>query len=74
MDCDTFSQQLPMLFEALKNKRDYKILLYCTGGIRCEKASAYLIGKGIKNVNQLKGGIIAYGRKLKEKKFSSRFY
>ena len=42
-----------------KNKND-KILMYCTGGIRCEKASSYLIKHGFKNVNQLEGGIIQY--------------
>jgi len=58
----TFREQLPETIKALKDKKDEKILLYCTGGIRCEKASAYLKHKGYKNVSQLKGGIIDYKR------------
>ena len=41
--------------------------MYCNGGIRCEKASAYLMNKGYKNVYQLDGGIIEYARQVKEK-------
>ena len=48
-------------------KEDKKLLMYCTGGIRCEKASAYFKHKGFKNVYQLEGGIIEYTRQVKEK-------
>ena len=48
----------------MKNKKE--IAMFCTGGIRCEKASAYLIKQGFNNVYQLNGGIITYLKKLKE--------
>src|ERR1022692_729674 len=54
---DTFREQLPMSAEMLKDKKDTNIIMYCTGGIRCEKASAYLLRKGFKNVYHLEGGI-----------------
>ena len=47
--------------------------MYCTGGIRCEKASAYLINKGYKNVYQLNGGIIEYARQVKEHNLENKF-
>ena len=47
--------------------------MYCTGGIRCEKASAYLKHKGLKNVYQLEGGITEYSRQVKEKKLKNNF-
>lgn len=67
-DVDTFREQLPMVRDDLKGNEDKKILLYCTGGIRCEKTSAYLKHYGFKDVNQLHGGIIAYGHAVKEGK------
>jgi len=70
-DVDTFRDQLPLVKEDLKGKEDKKVLLYCTGGIRCEKASAYLKHHGFKDVNQLHGGIIAYGHAVKEGKLST---
>ena len=50
--------------KALQDKKDKKIVMYCTGGIRCEKSSAYLREKGFKNVFQLKGGIINYANQF----------
>jgi UPF0176 protein len=47
--------------------------MYCTGGIRCEKASAYLKHKGFKDVHHLQGGIIQYAREVKEQNLDSRF-
>jgi UPF0176 protein len=47
--------------------------LYCTGGIRCEKASAYLKHKGYKDVNQLHGGIIDYVRQIKAENLDNKF-
>ncbi|MEC8315358.1 MAG: rhodanese-related sulfurtransferase [Pseudomonadota bacterium] len=44
----------------LNKSKNQKIAMYCTGGIRCEKASSYLLGKGYKNVYQLNGGILKY--------------
>ena len=53
----------------LNGREDHKVLLYCTGGIRCEKASSFLIKSGIKNVKQLQGGIIQYAHDVKIKKW-----
>jgi len=50
-----------------------EILLYCTGGIRCEKASAYLKHHGFANVGQLHGGIIDYARQIKAQGLPSKF-
>ena len=57
----------------LKNNKKDKILLYCTGGIRCEKASSYLIHNGFKDVNQLNGGIIKYANDIKKNNVKSKF-
>ena len=51
-----------------KLNKEQNVAMFCTGGIRCEKASAYLINKGFKNVYQLKGGIINYLKKIKKNK------
>jgi UPF0176 protein len=72
-DADTFRQELPMVVGLLKDKKEKKILLYCTGGIRCEKASAYLKHEGFEDVNQLNGGIIHYARQLKAEGLESKF-
>lgn len=72
-DADTFREELPMIVDLLQDKKDKKILLYCTGGIRCEKASAYLKHKGFLDVNQLFGGIISYAREVKEQGLESKF-
>jgi UPF0176 protein len=70
---DTFRDQLPMAAETLKEKKDKNIIIYCTGGIRCEKASAYLLHKGFSNVFHLEGGIINYANEVKEKGLPSKF-
>jgi len=70
---DTFREQLPMAADMLKDKADKNIIMYCTGGIRCEKASAYMLHKGFKNVFHLEGGIINYAREIKEKGLESKF-
>lgn len=72
-DADTFKEELPMIVDLLQDKKDKKILLYCTGGIRCEKASAYLKHKGFLDVNQLLGGIISYAREVKALGLESKF-
>jgi UPF0176 protein len=72
-DADTFREELPLVVDHLKGKEDKKILMYCTGGIRCEKASAYLKHKGFKDVNHLKGGIIQYAQEVKELQLESKF-
>ena len=64
-DVDTFRESLEVIDRELeKNGKEKNYLMYCTGGIRCEKASAYLKHKGIKNVFQLEGGIIEYTRQV----------
>jgi len=70
---DTFREQLPMAADMLKDKSDKSIIMYCTGGIRCEKASAYLLHKGFKNVFHLEGGIINYANEVKEKGLPNKF-
>ena len=72
-DADTFRQELPLVLDHLKDKKENKILLYCTGGIRCEKASAWLRHHGFEDVNQLNGGIIHYARQVKAEGLESRF-
>ncbi len=72
-DADTFREALPKALEMAEGKKDHKILLYCTGGIRCEKASAYFLHHGYKDVNQLYGGIIAYAHEVKSKNLPSKF-
>jgi UPF0176 protein len=70
---DTFREQLPMAAEMMKEKKDKNIIMYCTGGIRCEKASAYMLHHGFKNVFHLEGGIINYANQIKEEGLESQF-
>lgn len=70
---DTFREQLPMSAEMLEADRNKNIIMYCTGGIRCEKASAYLLHRGFKNVFHLEGGIINYVNKVKEQGLENKF-
>ncbi len=70
---DTFRDQLPMAVDMLKDKKDKNIIMYCTGGIRCEKASAYMVYNGFKNVFHVEGGIIEYARKAKEEGLPVKF-
>jgi UPF0176 protein len=73
-DVDTFRESLPIIEEQLsQHKSDKKVLMYCTGGIRCEKASAYFKHKGFENVYQLEGGIIEYTRQVKAEGLESKF-
>ncbi|WP_271405631.1 oxygen-dependent tRNA uridine(34) hydroxylase TrhO [Tenacibaculum soleae] len=73
-DVDTFRDSLDIIEEDLKdNKEDKNLLMYCTGGIRCEKASAYYKHKGFKNVFQLEGGIIEYTRQVKDEGIENKF-
>lgn len=70
---DTFREQLPMAVEMMNDKKDHTIIMYCTGGIRCEKASAFLHHNGFKNVYHLEGGIINYVRQVKEQNLTNKF-
>jgi UPF0176 protein len=70
---DTFREQLPMALDMLKDNKDKNIVMYCTGGIRCEKASAYMLHNGFKNVFHVEGGIIEYARKAREQQLPLKF-
>jgi UPF0176 protein len=70
---DTFREEITSVVDMLADKKDQKILLYCTGGIRCEKASAYLKHHGFQDVNQLHGGILEYARRIKQLNLTSNF-
>ncbi|MDT0685464.1 rhodanese-related sulfurtransferase [Autumnicola psychrophila] len=73
-DVDTFRDSLPIIEEDLKDyKEDKNLVMYCTGGIRCEKASAYYKHKGFKKVFQLEGGIIEYARQVEKQKLENKF-
>ncbi|MFT3994582.1 MAG: rhodanese-related sulfurtransferase [Dysgonomonas sp.] len=73
-DVDTFRESLPIIDKQLEEYKDNKnLLMYCTGGIRCEKASAYFKHQGFKNVYQLEGGIIEYTRQVKAEGLESKF-
>ncbi len=73
-DVENFRESLPVINEQLQDfKEDKNLLMYCTGGIRCEKASAYFKHQGFKNVFQLEGGIIEYTRQIKEEGIQSKF-
>ena len=73
-DVDTFKQSLPMIQEEiLKGNEDKDIVMYCTGGIRCEKASAYFKHQGYPNVYQLEGGIIEYTNQVNDKGLENKF-
>lgn len=70
---DTFREQLPMAAGMLQDAKEKNIIMYCTGGIRCEKASAYMLHQGFKNVFHLEGGIINYTNSVKERRLSNKF-
>jgi len=73
-DVDTFRESLDIIEDDLKaHKEDKNLVMYCTGGIRCEKASAYFKHKGFKNVFQLEGGIIEYTRQVKSQNLENKF-
>ena len=71
---DTFREQLPMAADMMNESREKNIIMYCTGGIRCEKASAYMLHKGFKNVFHLEGGIIHYTNMVKAKGLPNKFH
>jgi UPF0176 protein len=72
-DVDTFKDALPAAEQLLADKKESNIIMYCTGGIRCEKASAWMKHRGFKNVFQLDGGIIEYARQVKDHGLENRF-
>ena len=72
-DVATFREELPLVADLLAEKREKNILMYCTGGIRCEKASAYMKYRGFENVFQLEGGIIEYARVVQQQGLENKF-
>ena len=70
---DTFREHLPMAVDMMQDNKEKPIIMYCTGGIRCEKASAYMLHRGFKNVFHLEGGIINYAKQIKEQGLHSKF-
>jgi UPF0176 protein len=72
-DADTFREELHLVSKMLQGKEDKNVVMYCTGGIRCEKASAWMKHKGFNHVFQLNGGIIEYARQVKEQDLENKF-
>lgn len=72
-DVDTFREELQLVPELLKVHKNKKIALYCTGGIRCEKASAWLKHQGYENVKHLKGGVIDYKHQVEREHLPNKF-
>lgn len=72
-ESQTFGDELQEVIQTLADKKNEKVLLYCTGGIRCEKASAFLKHNGFSDVNQLYGGIINYKHEIEKEGLESKF-
>jgi UPF0176 protein len=72
-DVDTFREELQIAEDLMRDQKDKKLLMYCTGGIRCEKASAWMKHKGFENVFQLDGGIIKYAQEVKATGLENKF-
>lgn len=72
-DVDTFREELKVVPEKYRVHKNKKIALYCTGGIRCEKASAWLKHNGFENVRHLKGGIIDYKHQVEREGLPNKF-
>jgi UPF0176 protein len=72
-DVDTFREELQVVEDLMKEHKDKNLLMYCTGGIRCEKASAWMKHQGFKNVFQLNGGIIKYAQEVKSQGLENKF-
>lgn len=71
---DTFREQLPMAAAMMSADKEKNIIMYCTGGIRCEKASAYMLHRGFRNVFHLEGGIINYVNQVRQKGLPNKFH
>ena len=72
-DVETFREALPVVEKMLQNDKDKNIVMYCTGGIRCEKASAYYLHKGFHNVFMVDGGIIEYARQVEKYNLKNKY-
>lgn len=73
LDMENF-REFPEKIKALDHLKNKKILTYCTGGIKCEKASAFLLEQGFQDVYQLHGGIIKYGMEADGEDFEGKCY
>jgi UPF0176 protein len=72
-EVETFRESLPIVAKMLEEQKHAPVVMYCTGGIRCEKASAYLKSRGFQNVYQLDGGIIEYARQVEQQGLPNKF-
>ncbi len=72
-DVETFREALPLVENMLREDKDKHLVMYCTGGIRCEKASAYFLHKGFENVYMVDGGIIEYSRQCEQQNLPNKF-
>jgi UPF0176 protein len=72
-DVLTFREALPVVADMLKDRKDKPVVMYCTGGIRCEKASAYMKHQGYEKVYQLDGGIIEYAHQAEKEGLPNKF-
>ena len=74
--CPSFEnfRDLPRIMKEIEHLKDKTVLTVCTGGVRCEKASGYLITQGFKNVYQLDGGIVSYMEKYPNEDFKGKLY
>lgn len=72
-DVETFREALPLVEKMLAEEKDKHIIMYCTGGIRCEKASAYYLHKGFENVYMVDGGIIEYAREVNQQNLDNKY-
>ncbi len=72
-EVETFREALPIVEKMLESDKDRNIIMYCTGGIRCEKASAYYLHRGFKNVHMVDGGIIDYARQCQQQGLENKF-
>lgn len=72
-DVETFREALPLVEDMLQDQKDKPIIMYCTGGIRCEKASAYYLHKGFDKVHMIDGGIIEYARQCQAQGLPMKF-
>ncbi|RZL07410.1 MAG: rhodanese-related sulfurtransferase [Pedobacter sp.] len=73
LDIENF-RDFPSKINELAKYKDKKVLTYCTGGIKCEKASALLLHHGFNDVYQLHGGIIKYGKEAQGEDFEGKCY
>ncbi len=72
-DVETFRESLPIVEDILVQNKDKDVIMYCTGGIRCEKATAYFKHRGFDKLYQLDGGIIEYARQVNAQGLENKF-